>query len=252
MKIGPYDLDSIITGDAREVMQQMPDGCIDLVLTDPPYNVNKDYGEGADDARPEGEYLEWYTAWAREVYRVHSNGYLYVSCSVPQIWTLRPIWEEIGYRFQMLLIWHGPNYAGNSNTIRGQWRLLYEPIFMLLKGPRLSMLNEVRGFNSDAVIRIPRPQRNFAGEQKREHVTQKPIGLYETLIARTPGQIILDPFLGSGTTAVAAKKLGRRYIGIELSPEYCQIAERRVAETQPPLFIPDAEQAAMFGEPPPA
>lgn len=236
---------TIICGDCLDVMRQMPDGCIDLVVTDPPYNVGKDYGDTTDDKRPEAEFLEWYSSVAEEVFRVHAGGYAYVSCSTPQIWTLRPVWEDAGFAFVMLLLWHGPNYAGNSNTIRGPWRLLYEPIFMLRKGARAPMLNEVRGINSDAILRFPRPQRNFKGLQRREHPTQKPVGLYRALIGRTPGAIVFDPFVGSGASAMAAKGLGRHYLGCDISQEYVDMANRRIAKiTGVQLALPERRAAA--------
>jgi site-specific DNA-methyltransferase (adenine-specific) len=89
----------------------------------------------------------------------------------------------------------------------------------------------------------------------REHPTQKPVALMEWLIQRytNPGDIVLDPFMGSGTTGVACVRTGRRFIGIEIDPGYFAIAQRRIAEAQlqPALFAPDAPravQAAMFEE----
>lgn len=243
--LGPYELNRIYTGDARELAKAIPNESIGMIVTDPPYNVGKDYGDDINDALPEQEYLDWYQWICQESYRVMGNGYLYVSCTTNQLWTLKPLWESFGFSFQMLLMWHGPNYAGNSNTIRQQWRLLYEPIMMFLKGPKLSMLNEVRGYQADAILRYTRPQSDFSGELKRIHPCQKPLGLYQNIIARTPGQVVLDWFIGTGTTAMAAKSLGRGFIGYELNPLTAESARQRVAQTQPPLFVLEPEQLTL-------
>jgi len=227
-KLGPYDLNTIVVGDCLQVMAQMPDSCVDLVVTDPPYNTGKDYGPQANDRRDPAEFLAWYFDLASELYRVHGGGYLYVSCNCPQIWDLRPLWERAGWHFEMMLIWHGPNYACSSNVIKGPWALLYEPIFMLRKGPRLPMLNEVRGINSDAVQRWPRPQSNYQGDQHRMHPTQKPVQLYKALIGRTPGNLVFDPFIGSGTSAKAAKYVGRDFFGCDINPHYVRQALRSI------------------------
>lgn len=81
----------------------------------------------------------------------------------------------------------------------------------------------------------------------RVHPTQKPICLMEWCIAKTKAETILDPFCGSGTTLVAAKKLGRHFLGFEISPEYCQVARNRLAriEAQPTLFQPKPEQMPL-------
>lgn len=249
-KLGPYKLNTIVTGDALELAKVIPNESIDLIVIDPPYNCGKDYGPHWNDSLPEDEYLIWYRQVCTESFRVLRNGYLYVSCTVPQLWTLRPLWEEAGFRFQVLLIWHGANYP-NRVPIRSQWRLLYEPIFMFLKGPKLSMINAFPAINTDAVLQYSRPQGNYRGHKQRVHIVQKPLGLYQALIARTPGQIVLDWFVGSGTTAMAAKSLGRNYLAFEIDPATADLARQRVANTPPPLFImPQPEQTTIASQNP--
>lgn len=238
MKLGPYDENTIVCGDCFDVMSQMPDGCVDLVLTDPPYNTGKDYGDQVDDSRDPSRYLEWYSRVAAELYRVCGNAYLYVSCTVPQLWELRPVWERVGFSFQTMMIWHGPNYASNSNVIRGPWRLLYEPILMFLKGKKRPMLADMHGYNSDAVQRWVRPQRDYSGWQRRIHPAQKPIGLYRCIIARTPGELVFDPFVGAGTSAIAAKMLGRGFFGCDIIPCFVTFARERLARAPAMLDLP--------------
>lgn len=225
--LGVYELNRLHTGDAMEMASGIPDGAVGLAVLDPPYNCGKDYGPYWDDSKPEEEYLEWYGRMAEETYRVMGNGYVYVSCTVPQLWTLRPLWEGVGFSWVMLLIWEGANYA-NGATIRSQWRMLFEPIMMLLKGPRLPMVNAFPGVNTSSVLRYARPQSNYTGNQRRVHIVQKPVGLYEALIARTPGRVVLDWFVGSGSVLMAAKSLGRDWIGFEINPGTAEIARARL------------------------
>jgi DNA modification methylase len=230
------------------LLPQLSEASVNLTILDLPFNAKKQYEGAFDDGLPDNEYVEWYSEVVNEVYRVMSDGYVYVFCTTPQLFTLRPIYERVGFSWLMMLIWHGPNYSSNSKQIRGQWRTLYEPIMMFQKGRRLPMLNERSGYNSDAVLRFPRPQSNFVGHQKREHVAQKPMGLYETLIARTPGDVVLDPSVGSGTCAMAAKRLRRDFYAFELEAEYVALARRRLASVRPlpELLVPSLEQGVML------
>lgn len=238
MTVWESDGMKLYLGDCLEVMKTLADSSVDLIVTDPPYNIGKDYGPSTDDAMPAADFLAWYQERAAEIFRIHAGGYLYVSCSVSQLWTLRPIWEAIGYSFQMLLFWHGPNRARRGSDVIRQWSILYEPILLFLKGKRLPMLNEVAGPKTDAIIRATRPQRNFTGDLKREHPTQKPANLYWTIIARTPGQVVFDPFIGSGTTGMACVQTGRKFIGIEIHEPYFEIAKHRIQEAQLQMRLP--------------
>ena len=84
-------------------------------------------------------------------------------------------------------------------------------------------------------------QEDMANKETRYHPTQKPVGLFKQILDRYSDKemTILDPFLGSGTTALAAKQLGRNFIGIEINPDYCKIAEQRLAQTE--LFTPEPQ-----------
>ena len=79
-----------------------------------------------------------------------------------------------------------------------------------------------------SVIEVPRPQSNY--REGRCHIAQKPVNLYKTLIARTPGEIVLDPCMGVGTSLIAAKALNRKCIGIEIEEKYCELAVSRLSQ----------------------
>jgi len=214
-------------------MGQMPKGCVDLVITDPPYNIGKDYG-GCDDRLPDDEYWALYRRWMAEIYRVMREGALYVSCLSRQLWEIRSLMEDVGFVYAHLLIWHRPNIPMGTTGITLPWVPVSEPIFMFWKGKRQRMLNEVRGVNAFDVLRFTSPQSSFSGDLHRVHPTQKPVGLYRALIARTPGEIVFDPFVGSGTSVVAAKRLGRKFFACDINPKWVQITLGRLDGLGPP------------------
>lgn len=219
-------INQIICGDCLEVMKDWPDNCVDLVLTDPPYNVSKDYTDWNDN-RPQQEYWAWYKDVLTEIYRVLKRGYLYISCTTRQKYIVKPLLEKIGFDWIQDLTWFRPNLTGGTRLIKLPWNVMHEPILLFKKGKRIPMLNEVRGWNTHDVFTYPAPQRNWIKE-KKVHVTQKPIMLYLHILARTPGNTMLDPFMGVGTSLVAARYWNKKYIGIDISPKYCRIAEQRL------------------------
>lgn len=214
--------------DCLEGMKQMPKGCVDIVMADPIYNIGKNYGKQSD-TLSDLEYADWYMERAREISRVLADhGFLYVSSLSRQIFEVRERFEAVGLRWFQILIWYGPNMIGGTTAFRMPWTQMYEPITVFIKGKRRPMINTGYLCNSHDVFVISRPQRNF--KDGRHHPTQKPLELYKRIIARTPGDIILDPFMGSGTTAVACKQLGRRFIGFEINPKYVDICNQRLAQ----------------------
>ena len=209
-----YDGDGIVVfhGDCREILPLLPNASVDLVLTDPPYGIgasrnlraNKQHGMAAAPSRDYGA-GEWDEAPAD------------LSCldlSIPSIvwggnyFALGPspcwlVWDKDngtnGYA-DCELAW--TNFPGAVRIFRWRW---------------MGMIQEQMGTNKEARI----------------HPTQKPIPLMLWCIERSLGVgTILDPFMGSGTTLVAAKRLGRRAIGIEIEERYCEIAVRRLAQKE--------------------
>ena len=163
------------------------------------------------------------------VYRLMTNGsWLYVSHSDAGVYTVKPLLETIGFSYIQTLIWWGRN--GYSMQLqRRSWSYRHEPILFMGKGETGHLITGESGEWYTSVIEAPRPQSNFA--EGRSHPTEKPLKLYRPLLARTPGDTILDPFMGSGTTLRAAKDLGRKAIGIEIEERYCEIAANRMAQT---------------------
>ena len=231
-------INQVICGGCLEVMKGIPDGAVDLVLTDPPYGVDYRGGHfhsGDVNVKRERESLvnddgNVYQHIIPEFYRLLSddNGGAYLFFADANMEYLMPPTPFSKYQ---LLIW------GKSNAtyaaMMARYKHNFEPILWLQKPP-----TKWNGDSRQAALWwLPRNPANIA------HPTQKPVGVITRMIVNStdPGDIILDPFLGSGTTAVAAKQLGRKFIGIEIDPGYCEIARQRLQQEE--LFPEGIERA---------
>jgi len=217
-------------------MKGFPDQSIPLVVTDPPYNCGKSYGKWKDNM-PEKQYWKWYKEVFKEIYRVMAEGYCYVSSKAnnskdKQNFKVISMLEKIGFVFLQTIIWYRPNASkGGIRTLH--WIPTHEPINFFQKGCPEFMLIPDRAFRilSHDVIVVASPQRNY--KNGRFHITQKPLKLYKTLISRTPGDLVFDPFVGSGTSAVAALQLGRNFIGIDIEPKNVKLSRDRISGFTP-------------------
>ena len=234
----------IICGDCLEVMKNWPDKCVDLIVVDPPFNVGKDYGETTNDNRI--DYWKWIELRFKEAYRIlRDDTRLYSFNTDKGMFEFKPILEEIGFDYVQTLIWYGPNLVGGRGRISSDWHYMHEPIILMRKGKRTPMISSEFSNCYSVQVHI-RPQSNF--KEGRFHIAEKPLSLLISILSRTPGKIVCDFCCGVGTTCVAAKKLGRRYIGIDISPEYCRIAEERLkaVDTGVPVKEARAGQKALF------
>ena len=203
--VPPDMIDTIIHGDSLQVMKRVPDGCVDAVMTDPPYGIGK---------------AEWDARYPfgceEELFRLAKAVYV-----MPGLAALPQCLLTMGGRYRGIIAARNLNGMTFSPLGFGNWI----PI--------------VAGGN------VPRGQDAFefsvAGE-KPDHPSPKPLEVMLWLVERKtePGDIILDPFCGSGTTCVAAKRLGRHYIGIELDETYCRKARARLRDTEAPLPFSEA------------
>ena len=223
--VKPYYADDavcIILGDCRDILPLL--GPVDLVLTDPPYGIGAKYGSNYDDAK-EG-YWEWFLptlalmcAAAKTTIFTH------------RVTSLRMIegWDDVG-------VWHKPWSSGTrlgNSPILPHW----EPIFMFgihNVGVNKGHVGNVFTENPERVTSWHERGRDVwaAATEINEHPTPKPVELYRKFISvfTSPTSIVLDPFMGSGTTLRAAKDLGRKAIGIEIEERYCEIAAKRMAQ----------------------
>ena len=242
--IKPYYQDKYCTiyhGDCLEIMPQLAP--VDLILTDPLYNVGKNYGKKSNDKRPPEEYWAWFKSVFSQAFSLMSeDGYLYSSHSDPGIYLAKPIFEEIGFKFIQNLIWWGPNgYSSQLHEKGWSWR--HEIIQFFKKGDPEG-LAVGKGIWFQTVIQALRPQKNY--KEGRFHRAQKPVKLYSTILKRTPGDMILDPFVGSGTSLIAAKDLNRKAIGIEIEEKNCEIAAYRLAQQVMEMPLKELSQENIF------
>ena len=209
---------SVVQGDSLEAMKLIPDKSIDLVLTDPPYNeVNRDSNGLRNLDKGVADSAEFdLDKFVSEAVRVCS-GSIYIFCGIEQISVIVGRLKKSGMSTR-LCIWE----KTNPSPMNGQHLWLSSIEACAYAKNRGSAFNESC---SSAVFRQ-------ATEVNQQHPTQKPVKLFKRLIAASsnPNDLILDPFLGSGTTARACKDLGRRFIGIELEEKYCEIADQRLQQ----------------------
>jgi len=250
----PPGYDRIVKGDAREVLERLPAESVHLAVTSPPYNVKIPYRGYIDDLPP-AEYLRWLKEVWRALYRVLVPGGRFVLNVAPtSIKDFRPIHHDLsrdlrdlGYIMRTEIIWYKQTMG--RRTAWGSWRSPSNPhivpsweyVLVFSKGqwklegdPRAIDIS-AREFEqfSDGFWPIP-PERRRNGH---------PAPLPEALIERVVkfysyrGNLVLDMFGGTGTVAAVARRLGRHYLNVDTSEEYCRIAADRVRAATPP---PDA------------
>ena len=216
MKLISEFVNRIITGDCIEVMQEMPEASVDCVVTDPPYLVNYTSRDGRGYRNDDPKDESWLTPAFAQIYRVLKTDRFCVSFyGFPKAEAFLAAWREAGFDPIGHWVWVKP-YASREKFVR----YYHEQAYLLAKGrPRRPAL------------RLP-DVLDWEYTGNALHPTQKPVMAILPLVMAysEKGDIVLDPFAGSGTTAVAARTLGRCYIGIEIDPTYAANAEARVRQ----------------------
>ena len=205
-------INRILLGDCVAVMGHMPPESVDFIATDPPYLVHYTSRDGrriANDATD-----EWLMPAVVQMYRVLKPDHFALSFyGWNRIDRFFAAWKEAGFRVVGHLVWV-KRYASNERYVR----YAHESAYLLAKG------------NPPQPTRVIRDVLEWRYTGNSLHPTQKPVMALRPPIQAfsRPGEIVLDPFVGSGTTAVAAKSLGRRYIGIDIDPVYAVCAQARL------------------------
>jgi len=259
---GNMRVNHIYKGDCIDIMKKhIPDESIDLIYADPPYNLsgkalnliknktggpfykmNEDWDTWGYD-----EYVNFTKQWISEAWRVlKTSGSLYVSCTYHNIGEIIVIAKKIGFKLNNIITWHKinamPNITKRTFThsteyvcwfVKGmKWKFNYEDLKRLnphkTKDGKYKQMRDFLDF-----IELPTVQgkERIKGENGRAvHPTQKPEKLLEIIITASSnvGDIVLDPFFGTGTTGVVAERLGRKWIGIETSEKYVEVAKKRI------------------------
>lgn len=257
-------LDTIVCGDNATVMAGWPEGCIDLICTSPPYNCGMDYGP-VDDQLPWGAYWEAAGRWLAESLRVlRPGGRLVVNLpwwmgskprrDVPHAFKCLAL--SLGYLFLDKILWikggeanvHTSGGYGGGGCGWGTYlspsgpsiRCASEPILVFSRGSRGR--GEVSGEGRGACRRGDLTPAEWLawtvdcwflrGAADKQHPAVWPVEIPWRLIRLYcfPDEVVLDPFMGSGRTAQAARRAGRRWIGIEANPQFCELARGRLAQ----------------------
>ena len=232
----------VICGDAIEEMKKLPDNSVRLIVTDPPYNLNKNYGNNQDKLEF-GEYLDFSRQWLREAARVSTDdGTIYVFMGMRYISYIYNILEqELGMTFNSWITWF---YTQGIGKIKG-FSPRHDDILMFTKDPKKFVfhlddirvpqkfyrsVNNMRGANPGNVWEFS--HMHYCNKNRKKHPTQKPEGLFERMVLASSnrGDIVLDPFVGSGTALRVCQQTGRKGIGIDINPEYIKMTEERLAE----------------------
>ena len=244
-------------GDCIELMQSLPEGSVDLVFADPPYNLqlqqelhrpNNSRVDGVTEAWDRFESFAAYdaftAAWLKAARRaMRDDATLWVIGSYHNIFRVGAILQDLGFWILNDIVWRKtnpmPNFRGRRFTNAHEtliWAAKHEESRYTFNYQAMKALNEELQMRSDWQLPIcGGPERLRDEEGRKAHATQKPEALlYRVLLASSkPGDLVLDPFSGSGTTAAVAKRLGRDYLAFERETQYLRLAERRLAETQP-------------------
>ena len=210
----PVPVNRILSGDCIEVMEQLPGACIDLVVTDPPYLVR--YRDRSGRRVLGDERADWVHPAFREIYRVLKPDSFCISFyGWNHVDIFMSAWKQAGFQPVGHLVW-SKRYASRTGFLQAR----HEQAYLLAKGwPR----------HPDRPLPDVQPW-TYSGN--RHHPTQKSVDVIEPLVTTFSrrGDLVLDPFLGSGTTALAAQGCGRRYLGIEKDASYCAVAQKRLAD----------------------
>src|SRR6202140_2929575 len=250
--ITPPQVDQVMVGDCIELMNGFAEGSVDLVFADPPYNLqlagdllrpNNSRVDGVDDAWDKfadfASYDEFTRNWLAAARRLlKPDGALWVIGSYHNIYRVGAILQDLGYWILNDIVWRKtnpmPNFRGRRFTNAHETLLWcgrsadsrYTFNYKAMKG-----LNEELQMRSDWLIPLCGGPERLKRDGRKAHPTQKPEALlHRVLLASTrPGDLVLDPFFGTGTTGAVAKRLGRRCIGIERDRAYAKLARRRIA-----------------------
>jgi len=247
-------LGQILQDDCVAAMARIPDASIDMVFADPPYNLQL----GGDLFRPEGSrvdavdddwdkfdtfeaYDAFTRAWLKEARRIlKPNGTLWVIGSYHNIFRVGAALQDAGYWILNDIIWRKsnpmPNFRGTRFTNAHEtliWASRSEDSRYTFNYRAMKALNDELQMRSDWVLPICAGGEREKTDGVKSHPTQKPEALlYRVLLACTnPGDVVLDPFFGTGTTGAVARRLGRQWIGIERETRYVKVARERIDST---------------------
>jgi len=259
-RLGQYTLDEIYVGECRELMAYLPDNCIDLVFTSPPYYNAREYAQFASYS----EYLAFLKSFLISTLRVLKKdcplvlnvspvivprkSRQYESKRLPIPFDAATLAQQVGFQFVDDIIWVKPDGASSRAIKFAHHRrpVAYKPFavteYLLVFRPQgAPLIDMVIRRHTGEQIKASLVQNGYertnvweiAPETRREHPAPFPEALAERVVRYYSyvGDVVLDPMAGSGTTCKAAKQLGRQWLGFDISPKYVEFAQRRVGQS---------------------
>lgn len=234
--------------DAIELLKEFPDGSVDLIITDPPYMISQEvkiarssnykykgkdislnFGQWDTQWKDKNEYLEWCYEWIKEGIRILKDYkhflFFFDKAKISYAWDFM---EENGMKGRSPVFWIKSNPVPRARKVDFM-KAVEMCLWFTKRAVKVGYFNYQLGEHSDYLI-CSIPSNNNKIEGGRFHPTQKPVKFFSWLVMylSNENEIVLDPFIGSGTLAVVCEKLNRRWIGIEISEEYCEIAKKRI------------------------
>jgi modification methylase len=249
-------IDHILHGDCIEILDTLPANSVDVIFADPPYNLqlrNELYrpnmtrvsavGDAWDKFEDFAEYDAFTATWLRAAQRVLKNtGTLWVIGAYHNIYRVGAIMQDLGFWFLNDVVWIKDNPMPNFRGVRFTnahetliWAQKKKGAKYTFNHQSMKALNDDRQMRSDWTLPLATGGQRIKLDGSKAHSTQKPEALlYRIILASSnPGDVILDPFFGSGTTGAVAKKLGRRWIGVERDGKYIKVAQKRIDAISP-------------------
>lgn len=255
-KIGDFEINKVYLGDSLEMLKKIPDNTIDLIFADPPYNLqlngelyrpNQTKVDAVNDEWDKfpsmKDYDNFSRKWLSECYRVlKKSGSIWVIGTYHNIFRVGSIMQDIGYWLLNDIIWIKTNPMPNFKGTR--FNNAHETLIWATKSKEskytfhyqsLKSANDDLQMRSDWYIPICQGEERIKVNGRKAHSTQKPAELLYRIIISTSniGDIILDPFCGSGTTAAVAKRLGRNFITFDKDEFYVKISTERINKIKP-------------------
>lgn len=255
---GESFIDKLIHGNVLDVLDKIPNGIADLIIIDPPYNLSKDYNGMKFNARKTEAYDDYLRTWFHKVcMKLKKNGSLYMCGDWKCTSSLQRVLEE-----ELIVLNRITWQREKGRGAKANWKNAMEDIWFGVKSDKDYYFNVDAVMQKRKVIapykvdgkpkdweettegnfRITYPS-NFWDDisipfwsmpENTDHPTQKPEKLYAKLVLASsrPGELVFDPFMGSGTACVVAQKLGRHYLGIEINDEYCLWSAKRISQAE--------------------
>jgi modification methylase len=255
-EIVPLQVNRVLVGDCLAAMAELPPSSVDLVFADPPYNLqlagdllrpNNSVVDGVDDEWDKFADFAAYDAFTRDWLAaarrlLKPDGALWVIGSYHNIYRVGSILQDLGYWILNDIVWRKtnpmPNFRGRRFTNAHEtmlWCGRSAEARYTFNYKSMKALNEDLQMRSDWLIPLCGGPERLKRDGRKAHPTQKPEALlHRVLLASTkPDDLVLDPFFGTGTTGAVAKRLGRRFIGIERDADYAELARERIAAVTP-------------------